>query len=768
MVGYREPTIMVTSVEAALEGLKYTSKDVSAARSLYTLALVDAFLKDPSTPASPLMREHALRQILTDLIAKHYRSHNSATLFTGRPITSEADVYAMIQRDVQTDNPDHIGWSILYHLYVVTAPSLTQEMYAQHGAIVPKTVYRYKKTALKQLTHALIDAEWHMRRQRIRQRLLMRLPPSDGIPLVGRDEILKRIESTLERTPYPCIVLGGPPGCGKSALVREVARRLIDQERVTFLIWLDGPQSLADVDAQIQEQLRAARLKCSWDDLTASYPVLVVLDNSQALGGDWDEVLSVRLGRTITLVAGHTAHSTQRASLNMFMSDLGPEAAAELVRTLLYASSRDTTDYQSYARTIYQAVGGNPSAIRTIVGMLEEGDVAFFDKKVLGRVYDHLDAHLSEDTHCLWDVLMLFPEGMTAPQLQMLGFSEAAAMLLRHGILTGKSGGYTLSSSAQRYRAKYTHRGLNWMWAKIFADTEAEWGWAAASLLGHRHEELTAEDVTLLLKRYQHEMPLFPRRWRPALERWSSVLDGSLTLTYAACLLKLGDVKASQSMVQDVIRQAGQQGDFILQAEALLLHSSIGRHRGKYQEALRDLQRVKRVPHLPADLQQRLIEEELQIALDREDHAQMQRLLPHLIDASPASQLLRLEVLVALGHWADCERLADQLQRESPEDEAWVLTILGRSAHDSQQFAQAADYFQAALLRFEQQQDIRALSRTQMNLASSLLALDQRDDAKMLLETAAQSFQHIQDQIGLSAVQANLDYLSQLNRFKPL
>jgi len=177
---------------------------------------------------------------------------------------------------------------------------------------------------------------------------------------------------------------------------------------------------------------------------------------------------------------------------------------------------------------------------------------------------------------------------------------------------------------------------------------------------------------------------------------------------------------------------------------------------------------VKQMRYLSETLQERLIEEELHIALDREDRVQLQALLPRLTGTSSTSNLLRLEASALLGHWDDCQRLAEQLQRESPDEEAWVLTILGRSAQESQQFAQAADYFQAALLRFEQQQDILSLSRGQVNLASSLLALDHREEAKTLLDTAAPSLNAIRDRVGLSAVQANLDYLSRLNRFKPL
>jgi len=770
MVGYREPTITVTSVEAALKSLKYSSQDGAAAHSLHTLTLVDAFLDDPSVPASPLMREYALRQILTDLITQHYQARGGAP-FATRQGVSDSEVYARIQQDGQTDNPDHIGWSMLYHLYIVTSPNLTQELYAQHASSEVRTIYRYKKSALEQLTYALIQDEWHMRRVRQRQRLLMILPPSDGIPLIGREAELAQIDTVFERTPYPCIIVGGVPGCGKSALVREVARRLIEQERVTFLIWLNGLVTPADVDAQIQEQLRAARLKNQWDELTASYPVLVVLENSHSLVASpeaWDEILSVRLGRSITLVAGQELRLTQRSCLHLVLPDLDRAAVTELVRMLLHTASRDTTSHQSYADMIWQAVGGNPAAIRLVVGMLEQGDVRYFQNNALDRLFDQLDTQLSEETQCLWNVLSLFPEGVTQPHLQMLAHTTAIAALIRHGLLTSEGGHYTLSHSARQYRAQYSEQALEWLWMQIQADSETQWGWAAAQMMGHRPESAPTADVSSLLSRYQHEMTLFPHRWQLALGRWVSLLDGSLTLTYAACLLKLGEVKESQRLVQGVIRQAGKQGDFMLQAEALLAHSALGRHQGDYKKALQDLQQVKQMRYLSETLQERLIEEELHIALDREDRVQLQALLPRLTGTSSTSNLLRLEASALLGHWDDCQRLAEQLQRESPDEEAWVLTILGRSAQESQQFAQAADYFQAALLRFEQQQDILSLSRGQVNLASSLLALDHREEAKTLLDTAAPSLNAIRDRVGLSAVQANLDYLSRLNRFKPL
>ncbi len=768
MVIHREPTITTASVEAALESLKYTTKDVSAARSLHTLSLVEAFLDDPSVPSSPLMREYALRHILTDLITRHYQAAVASPLPSAQS-APEAELISRIKQDVRTDNPDLIGWSVLYHLYVVTSVALSQDAYAEHTFIATKTVYRYKKTALTQLTYALIESEWQMRRQRQRQRLLAQLPSSDGIALIGRDGDLTRIMHVLQEMPHACITISGTAGCGKSALVREAVSHLIAQDRAAYLFWLTAADSITSVEDQIRVQLQAARLRSQFGDLVAAYPVVIVLENSECLSAsseEWDHLLSVSFGRTITFVTGQEARLTPRAGLHLVLHDLERAEVNTLVWTLLKAASRDVTSYDDYAEAVWRRVGGNPLAIRLAVGVLEQSDLEFFQTDILNRLYSHLDAALDADVRRIWELLTLFPQGLSASALRLMADDPTIARLRHQGLITPTpSAHYVLSRSAHLYRRTHPLNGLDWAWGVIEQDTDAQWGWLAAAVLPHL-DSLSQEAVQLVFQRYQADMEASPIAWRAALEHWQAVLDLPLQLIYATCLFRSGQTQAAPHIVRSVMRQAGRVGDFMLQASALLAHSAMCRQQGYYEEAVQALQQVSRVPRLPAALQASLVVERLHIALDQEDRVQVGALLPLLADVSPQTALLRLEACILLGLHSEARALAEHLRAIAPEDDAWVLTILGRNAHDSQQFKQAVDYFQAALVRFEQQQDIRAVSRTQMNLAASLVALDQRDEAKALLDISAQTLMDIQDHVGLSAVRANLDYLSRINRLK--
>jgi tetratricopeptide (TPR) repeat protein len=769
MVVYREPSITVASVEAALESLKYTTKDVTAARSLYALSLVDAFLDDPAVPASPLMRDIALHHVLTDLITRHYQAYHSLPVPSG-PSTTDAEVYARIQQDVAADNPDIIGWSLLYYLYVITAPSLTQESYAQSASIVARTVYRYKKNAIKRLTHVLIEEEWQVRRQRQRQRLLASMPSLDGIPLIGREKEMAQIESVLREMTHPCITISGAPGCGKSALVWEVVKHLIAEDRVSYLFWFNGLETMAAIEDQIRLYLQAARLKSDFGELVAAYPVVVILENSERLTispDEWDDLLSLSFGRTITLITGQEVRLTQRAGVHLVLHDLEKSAVESLVWTLLKSASRDVTGSDGYAEAVWQHVGGNPQAIRLVVGLLEEGEVDLFQTDILSRLYARLDGMLDRTAQRLWDILTLFPQGLDAAKLRLMVDDVFIVRLRQQGLITPTPAGqYVLSPSARLYRQMHPCDGLAWAWAIVEQDTAATWGWLAAAVLAHLGASIPYHSIQPVLHRYQADIQASSSTWRAALDRWQPVLDVPLQLAYAMSLFHRGETEKAEGFVLAVIQQAGRQGDFMLQASALLSYSALCRQQGRYADALRALDQSQRVPCLTAALQIEVVKERLQIALDQEDRDQVVALLPQLIGDAPQIQLLRLEAAALLGTQSQTAALAEHLRAESPDEEAWVLTILGRSAHDSAQFAQAADYFQAALLRFEQRQDIRAVSRAQMNLAASLIQLGQRADAKTLLDAAAQTLAEIQDRVGLSALRANLDYLSRINRLK--
>ena len=321
--------------------------------------------------------------------------------------------------------------------------------------IAEPTVYKYQREAIGRLATILHEKESHFLALRTRV-LEQRLPPSTYTRLVGVHDQVERLSNLIaEPSPPWLIALEGLGGLGKTALADALIRKVILERSFPDIGWVSAQQKLFDFSGVIRSVLDPA-LKASdllralaeqllpqssqWEApndprqaLQARLrqkPFLIVIDNLETVS-DVKQLLPVLrqlANPTKFLITSRESLRSEADIYHYQVPELSQRDALQLVRE--EAALRNLADlidaYDASLLPIYETVGGNPLALKLVVGQV------FL--LPLPHVLDHLKAaqgrHAEELYHFIYSAAwqQLDPDAREVLALLPL-FSQAGATL---------------------------------------------------------------------------------------------------------------------------------------------------------------------------------------------------------------------------------------------------------------------------------------------------------------------------------------------------
>lgn len=270
----------------------------------------------------------------------------------------------------------------------------------QKGGISESTFFRRQEKVIETLATVIYEQEQE-ERQRHQARLESRLEAPTYTTLFGVDQQLAKLAELLDPTaPTPLVALTGLGGMGKTALADALTRHLIAQDLWAEVGWVTARQTVLDpvgrlrnvkqpaltteaLVSNLHEQLFNVNIHrasippeaalVNVEQQLRKLPHLIVIDNLETVL-DLESLLPLlrhlASPTKFLLTTRHNLYGEAIAHLNV--PELTEADALQLVRH--EAQLRYLPDVVNAAdadlQPIYATVGGNPLALRLIVGQL--------------------------------------------------------------------------------------------------------------------------------------------------------------------------------------------------------------------------------------------------------------------------------------------------------------------------------------------------------------------------------------------------------------
>ncbi|MDQ7034227.1 MAG: ATP-binding protein [Anaerolineae bacterium] len=788
----RKPTISPISVEAALNTLIYTTTDTSPAATLHSLVLIEEVLHDPARPPAKNLREFALKSTLCRLIEEALIQYRRTSEL---PIPKKADTIAnaiqQIQLDSQQDSAHLLGWSFLYYRFVRVDMNISQESFGGYANIEARSLRRYKKYAVARVADKLIDMEWKARRRQHQRRLLSAIPTDINTVLIGRE---KQVQSVLDAfisdTTTRCYVTG-THGIGKTAFLATLTKNLIDDELLDYVVWISNPRSIDEIITAIQETVLPPHSRLDLRDVLLTYPTLIVLDDISQMTTNMSALTQLLdfLAPCKVCLASEEHILLASPVFQVHLEELTRKQIHKFVQTMkpdIHVSLAG-----DYADTIWEQVGGNPRAVQLTLQYLVEGNSPSHAFDTLDDLYQDLFLGLSVRQQHIWICLA----AMNNRQMPIsildffiqhgLFFSADLTYLQRLFIVqkTTSQNCFSISQSAQRFiltaRVQMidTSSAINLMLDTVFAEIEKLDNQALHQFclqLLH-NTALTLQEIQLVkLMRvawkandYLHNV----YQWLHIFKRYYPLFEDlvDLKIAYSICLRQTNHLHEANNMVETLMNETGQKGDFKLQAIILVEIAILNRRQGYYELATECLQRaakiMERSPNIETNL--RIKGELVQMNIERGNARLALQLLDQIQSKSMPLMILRAEVLLSLSRLKECQALSYQILPELQRTRDYVnltslITTLARSYQQLKHFDKATDSYNAALSYAEQQRDDFAIARLKCNFAALMIDQQEITAAEGLLQDAESTQVTLNDKVGLETTRHNLQYLKKI------
>jgi hypothetical protein len=397
---------------------------------------------------------------------------------TQRPHTTSLRGFGMIEGRIRAgDSPEKAVYTVIENLltelatHAPTQADLLRQRWngSSMGEISEAThrseadLFRQEKEAFGLLANLLDHEEQRLQRQR-QMRWLRTVPPAPYTRLVGAQPKLKHLLPHFMHEDAPWLIaLVGMGGIGKTSLTHALVRELLTTSHFDQVAWVSAQQVLLSLDgtmeiisekpaltlptliAELGQQLLEHRPE-EWrlplfekEDAIQEYllkiPTVVVVDNLETVK-DMDLLLpflqSVR-GPTKFILTSRVTPTKDGSSFNYAVPPLSYEETVTLIQQEAQTRNLHTLLHLDQATTtlIYNVTGGNPLALRLVVGQVElHGIPAVLEDlrhakgagaSLYRYLYEWVWEHLSKVNRTVLHALLVLTDGnSTAPAIQKL------------------------------------------------------------------------------------------------------------------------------------------------------------------------------------------------------------------------------------------------------------------------------------------------------------------------------------------------------------
>lgn len=356
---------------------------------------------------------------------------------------------------------------------------LSAQVVANRKNISTGNTWHKQKLGIASLARTLFAEEQRVRADR-QSTLLARLEPPTYGDLLGADGALRLLSDLLQQPDAGWLIaVEGMGGIGKTALADKLVRDQIAANQWEEVAWVTARQTVMNLGGGIKAVERPAlTVEALVEQLTAqllphlsaqhgvSYegrlqglqkrlkatPHLLIIDNLETLT-DVETLLStlrtwVNPSRCLLTMRQRLLHEADL--YHFLLSELNQTDAYTLLRR--EARGRNLPDLatatEAELRPIYQTVGGNPLALRLVVGQLHLYDLGHLLRELrqasgqpIRNLYDYLYRRAWEKLdeaarRTLLLMLLTTEQGKSFADLVLLGERQLTPADLRHGLDT--------------------------------------------------------------------------------------------------------------------------------------------------------------------------------------------------------------------------------------------------------------------------------------------------------------------------------------------
>lgn len=408
----------------------------------------------------------------------------------------------------------------------------------------------------------------------------------------------------------------------------------------------------------------------------------------------------------------------------------------------------------------------------------------------LNALYEQIFYGLYEEVRLAWIIMALTPPRQIDFDLlrqiwpKYITRDSIGRLLQYHIVESSGSTHYRLINGARFYIEDVYKNGNEYL-RKLISHLVREFDNGLASDVEHKEANLTQLEYLLLVDwvdidtylhstwvsnwhsqgiRYKHWAT-----WRIILQKQIASdstdvkFDVKLHQSYALCLQHLGEWSLSEQLIDVILLETGRIGAFTEQAEALLQLSVVLRYQGKYEKVFEVLSRVEKITirHDLPDLILALSVEQIHLAIDLGNVRLAQSFLSNLPD-DVQTHFLKSDIYFLEGNYEQSRAYAQLALPNAKNDfmfRARIYTLLGRICEQENNLECAEEKFSWSLMILEQNEDLFAMSRAQLNLGALFIRTGHHEEALALLQEAERIQARLGDQVTLAAIGHNMRLL---------